>query len=70
MANRGFLIRKLYADSNGPSYTSDPRLSGGRISPKAKLYQAPLAEKSSHLFARVRSDFNVWSAPLVLKADD
>jgi len=46
---------------------SDPRLSGGRISKKASAYKAPFRPPhESNVFARIRSDYNIWSPPLIL----
>jgi hypothetical protein len=47
---------------------SDPRLSGGAVSPKALEYKQPVtASSGAQLCARVRSEHGLWSAPRVLK---
>jgi hypothetical protein len=47
---------------------SDPRLSGGAVSPKALEYKQPvLLSPSMQMRARVRSEHGLWSAPKVVK---
>ena len=54
---------KIYYTLDG----SDPRLSGGRISTSALEYTAPIILGTNQkLFARVRSDYELWSAPAVI----
>lgn len=44
---------------------TDPRLSGGGISPAARLYKGPIIlQENTHLFARARAG-NSWSGPAV-----
>jgi hypothetical protein len=46
---------------------SDPRLRGGAISPKASQYKEPIPiGTAARLMARVRSEYDLWSAPAVL----
>jgi len=63
-----FFIEITLEGIGGPIYYtldgSDPRLPGGRISSKALQYEGPLAIKENvKLFARIRGDVNLWSAP-------
>lgn len=47
---------------------SDPRLSGGAVSPKALEYkESVLLSPSMQMCARVRSEHGLWSAPKVVK---
>lgn len=49
---------------------SDPRLSPGVISPKAREYKQPvLLSPSMQLCARVRSEHGLWSAPKHVKIE-
>ena len=46
---------------------TDPRLPGGAVSPKARLYNSPVAlTESVQLFARVQQDKR-WSSPAAAK---
>ena len=54
-------IGKVYYTTDG----SDPRLPGGAVSPKARLYKSPIAlTDGTRLFARTRNA-DAWSAPAV-----
>jgi hypothetical protein len=47
--------------------SSDPRLAGGSVSKKARLYDSPLTlEQSVQVFARVQHEGR-WSGPAVAK---
>jgi hypothetical protein len=55
---------RIFYTTNG----SDPRLPGGGVSQAAFEYRAPVAlGEGGTLLARVRSDWNLWSAPVVVK---
>jgi hypothetical protein len=45
---------------------SDPRVRGGNVSPQARRYQDPIAiAPGTRIFARIHSEYGLWSAPLV-----
>ena len=55
------LVGKIHYTLDG----TDPRLSGGAISSKALQYKEAIpVTPGLRLFARVRSDFGLWSAPV------
>jgi hypothetical protein len=56
------LVGKIFYTKDG----SDPRLAGGAVSDKAAQYtEAILVTAGLKLVARVRSDYGLWSAPVV-----
>jgi hypothetical protein len=56
------LVGKIHYTTDG----SDPRVSGGGVSPKAAEYKEPIAVTPwLRLCARVRSEYGLWSAPVV-----
>jgi hypothetical protein len=56
------LVGKIHYTTNG----TDPRLPGGAISPTAAQYKDPIqVTPGLRLVARVRSDYALWSAPVV-----
>lgn len=61
------LVGKIYYTTNG----TDPRLYGGAVSPAALEYCGPiLLGPTNRLFARVRSEYNLWSAPRKVGASE
>jgi hypothetical protein len=57
---------KIYYTLDG----SDPRLSGGAISPKANEYKEAIPFKPDlRVMARVRSAYGLWSAPVVVEGE-
>ena len=56
------LVGKIFYTTDG----SDPRLSGGAVSEKAAQYTEAIPVTAGlKLVARVRSDYGLWSAPVV-----